>query len=74
MKDLRLFVKYSADAMPTVLLYDRIVMCFAMLLDNTTNIAELDSWFYDIDGFIKGYLMRKAAGTLGAADSFEDTD
>ena len=50
---------------------------YRLVKDHRTKIDEgnvdrvLDG---DIDGFIKGYLMRKAAGTLGAADSFEDTD
>ena len=49
---------------------------YRLVKDHRTKIDEgnvdrvLDG---DIDGFIKAYLMRKAAGTLSAADSFEGT-
>ena len=49
---------------------------YRLVKDHRTKIDEgnvdrvLDG---DIDSFIKAYLMRKAAGTLSAADSFEGT-
>ena len=49
---------------------------YRLVKDHRTKIDEgnvdrvLDG---DIDVFIKAYLMRKAAGTLSAVDSFEGT-
>ena len=56
MKYLGLFVKNASDAMSAILPHDRIIMGFAVLLDNVSDIAECNAGLDDVDCLIQTFL------------------
>ena len=67
MKYLGFFVKNASDAMAAIFPHDRIIMGFAVLLDDVSDIAECNAGLDDVDCLIQTFLrdLDEALCVLG---------